>query len=111
MSDGLGPAVGGIPSGSPVIVYLHSPREKLWGVLRDLTVAGVYLRGIDLNTFDDWTQMIVRGEKNIGLTNVFLPMWRIERITLDETVDEIPSLAETFFARVGLTVDEYLDPQ
>jgi hypothetical protein len=94
-----------------VIVYLHSPREKLWGVLRDLTVAGVYLRGIDLNTFDDWTQMIVRGEKNIGLTNVFLPMWRIERITLDETVDDIPSLAETFFARVGLTIDEYLDPQ
>jgi hypothetical protein len=38
-------------------------------------------------------------------------MWRIERITLDETVDEIPSLAETFFARVGLTIDEYLDPQ
>jgi hypothetical protein len=111
MVGGFGPGAGGILSGSPIIVYLHSPREKLWGVLKELTAAGVYLRGIDLNTFDDWTQMIVRGEKNIGLTNVFLPMWRIERITLDETVDDIPSLAETFFARVGLTIDEYLDPQ
>ena len=100
----------GMVSGAPVVVYLHSPREKLWGVLKDLSVAGVYLRGIDLNTFDDWTQMIVRGERNIGLTHLFLPMWRVERITLDESVDDIPSLAETFFARVGLTVDEYLDP-
>lgn len=100
-----------MPAGVPIVVYLHSPREKLWGILIELNVAGVYLRGIDLNTFDDWTQMIVRGERNIGLTHMFLPMWRVERITLDEPVDDIPSLAETFFARVGLTVEEYLDPQ
>jgi len=28
---------------------------------------------------------------------------------LDETVDDIPSLAAQFYSRVGLTVDEYLD--
>lgn len=111
MSDPLGPAAGGIPPGAPVIVYLHSPREKLWGVLRELSSAGLYIRGIDLNTFDDWTQMIVRGERNIGLTHTFLPMWRVERMTLDESIDDIPSLAETFYARVGLTIDEYLDPR
>jgi hypothetical protein len=99
---------GRIASGSPVVVNLHSPREKLWGVLYDLNGAGVFLRGIDLNTFDDWTQMIVRGERNIGLNHVFLPMWRVERVSLDETLDDIPSMADRFQSRVGITVNEYL---
>lgn len=99
----------GIEAGAPVIVNLHSPREKIWGVLRELTTAGVFLRGIDLNTFEDWVRMIVRGERNMGLTHIFLPMWRVERVALDESVDDIPSLAAQFHARVGLTVGEYLD--
>lgn len=98
----------GILPGSPVVVYLHSPREKLWGLMHELNQAGVYLRGIDLNTFDDWTNMIVRGERNIGLTHVFLPMWRIERVSLDETVDEIPSLTDRFYTKVGISINEYL---
>jgi hypothetical protein len=97
-----------ITPGAPVIVNLHSPREKLWGMLIELNAAGVFLRGIDLNTFDDWTQMIVRGERNIGLNHVFLPMWRVERISLDETLDDIPSMADRFQSRVGITVNEYL---
>src|SRR2546423_14877538 len=60
-----------IGPGSPVIVYLHSPREKLWGLLYELNAAGVFLRGIDLNAFYDWTRMIVRGERNIGFWPVF----------------------------------------
>lgn len=99
----------GIISGSPVVVNLHSPREKVWGVLRELNAAGVFVRGIDLNTFEDWVQMVVRGERNMGLTQVFLPMWRVERVALDESIDDIPSLAEQFFSRVGLTLSEYLD--
>ena len=99
----------GIEPGAPVIVNLQSPREKLWGVLRELTPAGVFVRGIDLNTFDDWVQMIVRGERNMGLTHQFLPMWRVERVALDESLDDIPSLAAQFYTRVGLTVSEYLD--
>jgi hypothetical protein len=97
-----------ISSGSPVVIYMHSPREKLWGVLDEISLAGVYIRGIDLNTFDEWTQMIVRGEGGIGLSHVFLPMWRIERVSLDERVDDIPSMADTFYSRVGLTIHEYL---
>ena len=99
----------GINPGAPVLITLHTPREKVWGVLRELNTAGVFVRGIDLNTFEDWVQMIVRGERNMGLTHVFLPMWRVERVALDESVDDIPSLAAQFYARVGLTVGEYLD--
>ncbi|MCI0488819.1 MAG: hypothetical protein L0229_19685 [Blastocatellia bacterium] len=98
----------GIVAGAPVIVYLHSPREKLWGVLYRLNESGVFLRGLDLNTFDDWMKMIVNGERNIGLTHVFLPMWRVERVSLDETVDDIQSLADKFHSRIGVTVSEYL---
>jgi hypothetical protein len=97
-----------LKAGSPVIIYLHSPREKIWGLLHELNAAGVFLRGIDLNAFDDWTQMIVRGERNIGLSHVFLPMWRIERVSLDETLDDLPSMADRFLQRVGITVNEYL---
>src|ERR1044071_1648222 len=94
--------------GSPVIVNLHSPREKLWGLVYDLNAAGIFLRGIDLNTFDEWTQVIVRGERNIGLNHVFLPMWRGGGVALDETLDDIQSLADRFQSRVGITVHEYL---
>src|SRR3954465_5290558 len=97
-----------ITPGSPVIVYLHSPREKLWGLMYELNAAGVFLRGIDLNAFDDWTAMIVRGERNIGLSHVFVPMGRVERLLLDETIDGLPSMADRFLQRVGITVNEYL---
>jgi hypothetical protein len=95
-------------SGAAVVVNLHSPREKIWGILSDLNPAGVYVRGIDINTFDSWVQMIVRGERNMALTHVFLPMWRVERVSLDETIDEIPSMSDMFYTRVGITVNEYL---
>jgi hypothetical protein len=98
----------GIAPGFPVIVYLHSPREKMWGVLSELNASGAYLYGIDLNTFEDWTMMVVRGERNIGLSHVFFPMWRIERIVLDESVDDIPSMADRFYSRVGMTIYDYL---
>ena len=101
------PPLGIVPA-SPVIVYLHSPKERLWGLLLDIPVAGVFLRGIDLNSFEDWMRMVVRGERDIGLTHIFLPMWRVERVALDETIGEIPSLADRFSAAVGLTIHEYL---
>jgi hypothetical protein len=94
--------------GAPVLVNLHTPREKIWGVLSELNASGVYIRGLDLNTFDDWIQMIVRGERNIGLSHVFIPMWRVERVTLDEPVDDIPSMADKFHHRVGMSIDDYL---
>ena len=106
--DWMNHAGSGILPGSPIIMTLHSPREKMWGVLLQLTPSGIYIRGIDLNTFEDWLRMIVRGERNIGLTTAFFPMWRIERAALDETIDEIPSMADRFYERVGITVEEYL---
>jgi hypothetical protein len=107
MSENQGPQNSGIIRNAPVVVYLHSPREKLWGLIGEINSAGIFMRGIDLNSFDDWTRMLAKGERNIGLTHLFYPMWRVERVTLDERIDDIPSMAEQFQERVGLTIDEY----
>jgi hypothetical protein len=97
-----------IQPGDWVLLNLHTPREKLWGQLLDISSAGIQLRGIDLHTFDDWVRATMRGETNIGLTHVFFPMWRVERLALDETVGEILSLTEVFRARTGISLADYL---
>jgi hypothetical protein len=93
-----------IEPGEIVIAVLHSPREKLIGVLDDISPAGVTLRAVDLGYFDDWCRSIAAGEQHLGMTDYFFPMWRIERITRDESSVEIPSMAEQFEARTGTKI-------
>lgn len=98
-----------IGAGNYVVIHLQNPKEKFWGLLTDLNQAGATAVGIDLNSFEDWTRMIVANERNIGLTAMFVPMWRIERISLDQTVDDLLSLHEQFEARTGAPAHEYID--
>jgi len=98
-----------IGSGSYVVIHLQNPKEKFWGQLFELNAAGATMVGIDLNSFEDWTRMIVANERNIGLTAMFLPMWRVERISLDQTVDDLLSLHEQFEARTGIPVGDFID--
>jgi len=90
-----------IAPGEIVIAVLHSPREKLIGVLDEINPAGVSLRAVDLGYFDDWCRSIAAGEPHLGMTDYFLPMWRVERITRDEGSEEIPSMAAQFESRTG----------
>jgi hypothetical protein len=91
------------------LVVLHSPREKCWGALDEIGAAGVFLRGLDLGAFDDWTRAVTSGETYIGLSDLFFPMWRVERLTRDERAGEIPSLAEQFEARTGRSLREFFE--
>lgn len=93
---------------SPVIVSLHSPREKVWGVLLSLTSSGATVRGIDLNSFDDWSREVARGEATMDLSTVFFPTHRVERILLDESVGALQSMAQVFESRAGMDVWSYL---
>jgi hypothetical protein len=86
---------------SAVVVNLHSPREKVWGILLGIETAGVTLHGIDLNSFEDWTREVARGQSSMSLSTVFFPMHRVERILLDEGTGEIQSMAAVFASRVG----------
>ena len=91
--------------GALVVVSLNSPREKFWGGLLSLTVAGVSLRGITLESLDDFARQLKIGElADPGL--VFFPMHRVERIELDTRSGEVPSLAERFLAKSGLNAIE-----
>jgi hypothetical protein len=99
----------GVQPGSAVILVLHSPREKCWGVLEEITQAGVFLRGLDLNAFDSWVQAIAHDEPFIGLGDLFFPMWRVERISRDEPAGEMPSLSQQVERRTGRPVSELVE--
>jgi len=92
-------------AGTPVVVYLHSPREKLFGVIASLQPAGVAVRGIDLAAFDDWVrQEARRDEPGLGLVTLFYPMNRVERIERDETVGGLEGFADRFRRETGRSV-------
>ena len=94
---------------SIIVVSLHSPKEKLWGELLALNPAGVTLRGIDLNSFDHFVNQVNDpSAERTGLPTLFLPMNRVERISLDEPSGSIPSLSEVFARKVGRSLLEYL---
>lgn len=93
-----------IEAGEIVVLVLHSPREKIIGVLHEISPAGIFLRGIDLNAFDDWTRAIANNEPFFGMSDYFFPMWRVERMTRDESSGEIPSMTEIFEQKTGLRI-------
>ena len=98
-----------LSTGAIVIVHLVNPTEKLWGVLESLDATGVVLRGINLSSFDDWMLQACRqGEPSLGLSTTFAPMFRVERIFLDEQVGEVESYSQRFERSVGVTVEEFL---
>ena len=93
--------------GTPVILYLQGPKEKVWGILISLGAAGVVLRGLDLVVFDDWMRQEARGdEAALGLATIFYPMGRVVRMERDESVGPIESCADRFRREVGRTVFE-----
>lgn len=96
-----------LPPGATVILYLNAPREKVWGILLSLQPAGIIVRGLDLTVFDDWMREQARGEATgLGLSTLFYPMHRLERMERDETQGPIESYSDRFRRQVGLSVLE-----
>ncbi len=94
---------------SIVIASLTNPKEKIWGELVALRPEGITMRGIRLEAFEDFLRQILQQRDNsISMSTSFYPMHRVERIDCDEPCAGIPSLAEQFQEKVGLTVYEYL---
>jgi len=92
-----------------VIVNLVNPKEKFFGVLRGLSAAGVTVRAINLDSFEDWLHQIARGEESeIEMITMFAPLFRVERIFLDEPAGSIQSYAQRFEQVVGRSVQDYL---
>lgn len=69
---------------------------------------GLTLRGIDINSFDDWSRSIANQTESLGLSTMFIPMMRVEKVILDETVGQYKSLSDQFYDRVGHDVLDFL---
>ncbi|MFN0279162.1 MAG: hypothetical protein ACKVRN_11245 [Pyrinomonadaceae bacterium] len=95
-----------IEAGDIVVAVLHSPREKLLGIINAINPAGITIRSIDLGYFDDWCRAISSGEAHLQMSDNFFPMWRIERITRDESTDDMPAMWEQFETRTGRRLED-----
>ena len=99
----------GFEPSSLVIVNLVTPKEKFFGVLKALSPAGATIRAINLESFDDWVRQIARDdEPNLDLVTMFVPLFRVERVFLDEPLGAIKSYAQRFEDSVGSTLANYL---
>ena len=99
----------GFEKSSLIIVNLVNPKEKFFGVLNALSAAGVTMRAINLDSFDDWLRQIARDdEPDLDLLTMFVPLFRVERIFLDEPTGAIKSYAQRFEDVVGRSLKEYL---
>ncbi len=96
-------SAGAFRTGALVLVTLNTPREKFWGAVLEINPAGVSIRGLDLNSFDDFARQVRAAEPATpGL--VFFPMHRVERMELDARNGEIPSLRERFEEKTGIDI-------
>lgn len=86
--------------GAVVTLTLNNPREKYFGVVMAVTTAGLALRGIDLNSLEDFMRLVRDGEE-VAPNAVFFPMHRVERMEIDARSSDIPSLQERFESKTG----------
>ena len=96
-------------AGSIVLVSLNTPREKFWGAILAISAAGVSLRGIDLQSFEDFMRQVKAGDE-VTPSAVFFPMHRIERIELDQRNGEIPSMQDRFESKTGQSFHGLFSP-
>lgn len=95
-------------AGSLVIVHLVQPTEKLWGVLLRLAPEGITVRAINVSSFDDWARAVARREASLDLQTMFMPLFRVERMFLDEQVGEVESYGQRFQRLAGVAVESHL---
>ena len=94
---------------SIVVVSLHTPKEKVWGEMIGITSAAATLRGVSLESFDEFVRQARDAEgESTGLPTIFFPMLRIERIALDERHGSVWSMADLFEQKVGCSLPAYL---
>jgi hypothetical protein len=93
--------------GTLVLITLNAPREKFWGAVLEITPAGVSVRGVDLNSFEEVTGML-RADEQVMPSTVFFPLNRVERIELEVVNGPIPSLSDRFISKAGRRIEDFL---
>jgi hypothetical protein len=98
-----------IDVGALVIIHCRDPREKMWGVLLRLDAVGLVLRGLGLDTVEDWLRQERSGGGGlIAPSTCFIPTHRIARVDLDESGTAVASFGDRFAEACGRDVREAL---
>lgn len=93
--------------GCPAVLYLNDPKERIWGLVVSISAAGVVIRGLRLDSFEDWMRQEARQEDELlGLVTSFYPLPRIERLEEDRSVGSVVSFSQRFADAVGRTVQD-----
>jgi hypothetical protein len=88
--------------GELVTVHLGAPREKFWGVLLVMSPGGVTLRGLPLESFEDWVRQAAGpGPELLGTVTVYFPAHRIDRVEVDESSGAVEGLGARFRRLTG----------
>ena len=97
-------------AGSIVVAHLREPREKIWGILIALENPGIWIRGVDVHSFEDWARQVGKdGEGLIAPSTLFLPFLRVEKLVLDEPMGPVPSMAQRLEQMAGVTAEAALE--
>jgi hypothetical protein len=98
--------------GDAVVAHLREPREQLWGLLVRLDPTGLQVRGLPLDSFDDFRRWATAGapsdEPGPAVSAVFVPMQRVEKLYRDEASAGVPSFEARFAESVGCGLGEFL---
>lgn len=95
--------------GSIVILHCAAPKEKMWGLLLRLDAVGALVRGMDLDSVEDWLRQEVGGiDRTLGPSTFLVPSHRIVRIDLDESGPVVPGYADRYHAATGRAVKDAL---
>lgn len=96
--------------GSIVIVSLVAPHQRFIGRLLGIEPAGVTVRGIDMDGFEDWVGHVASAdEAGVHPTTTFFPLHRVEKMIRDESTAALLSFADAFRKRVGRPIESYLE--
>lgn len=94
---GDGRLISCIEAGSLVVLHCADPREKHWGLLIKMDDLGVVVRGLDLESVEDWlTQERGGGAAMIAPSTFFVPTHRLVRIDLDESGPVVTGYGDRF---------------
>jgi len=97
-------------AGSIVIINLQNPKEKVFGKLAAISSSGITVRGMDVNSFNDWMNQFTQSNPIIVITptTIFFPMHRVISCYLDEDMGEVPSLSSQFMERTNQKIEQLL---
>ena len=86
-----------IEVGSLVVLHCANPREKHWGLLIKMDGLGVVVRGLDLDSVEDWlAQERGGGDPLIAPSTFFVPTHRLVRVDLDESGPVVVGYGDRF---------------